>query len=85
MRPPNACANQPEVFLSEICAQVFLSTPTPTGTLHRIAERNGVSHDGRTGRSYNRYAHYYVGPIDVAEAFVREAKRSGFDAWLLTG
>ena len=53
--------------------------------MHRIAERNGVSHDGRTGRSYNRYAHYYVGPIDVAEAFVREAKRSGFDAWLLTG
>jgi hypothetical protein len=26
-----------------------------------------------------------VGPIDVAEAFVREAKRSGFDARLLTG
>ena len=69
--------------MSEICAQVFL--PTPTETLRRIAERNGVSHDGRTNKSYDRYAHYYVGPIDVAEAFVREAKRSGFDAWLLTG
>jgi hypothetical protein len=75
----------PEVFLSEICAQVFLPAPTPTGTLRRIAERNGVSHDGRTDSSYNRYAHYYVGPIDVAEAFVREAKRAGFDAQLLTG
>jgi hypothetical protein len=53
--------------------------------LRRIAERNGVSHDGRTDSSYNRYAHYYVGPIDVAEAFVREAKRTGFDARLLTG
>jgi hypothetical protein len=75
----------PEVFLSEICAQVFLPTPMPTGTLRRIAERNGVSRDGHTDSSYDRYAHYYVGPIDAAEAFVREAKRAGFDARLLTG
>jgi hypothetical protein len=26
-----------------------------------------------------------VGPVDAAEAFVREAKRAGFDARLLTG
>ena len=71
--------------MSEICAQVFLPTPTPTGALRRIAERNGVSHDGRIDNSYDRYAHYYVGPIDAAEAFVREAKRAGFDARLLTG
>jgi hypothetical protein len=51
--------------------------------LHRIAERNGVSRDGHT--QLCRYAHYYVGPIDAAEAFVREAKRAGFDARLLTG
>jgi hypothetical protein len=71
--------------LSEICAQVFLPTPTPTGTLNRIAEHNGVSRDGHTDSSYDRYAHYYVGPIDVAEAFVREAKLAGFDVRLLTG
>jgi len=28
--------------------------------LRRIAERNGVSHNGRTDSSYNHYAHYYV-------------------------
>ena len=71
--------------MSGICVQVFSPAPTPTQTLRRIAERNGVSHDGRTATSYDRYAHYYVGPIDVAEAFVREAKRAGFDARLLTG
>ena len=49
---------------------------------HRRAQ---CSHDGRTDNSYDRYAHYYVGPIDAAEAFVREAKRAGFDARLLTG
>jgi hypothetical protein len=71
--------------LSEICARVFLPTPTPTGTLRSIAEHNGVSRDGHIDSSYGYYAHYYVGPIDSAEAFVREAKRVGFDALLLMG
>jgi hypothetical protein len=70
--------------LSEICAQVFLPAPTPAGTLRRIAERNGVSTMAAPIAAM-RYAHYYVGPIDAAEAFVREAKRAGFDARLLTG
>jgi len=77
-----------EVFLSEICARVFLPTPTPTGTLRSIAEHNGVSRDGHIDSSYGcygYYAHYYVGPIDSAEAFVREAKRAGFDALPLMG
>ena len=77
-----------EVFLSEICARVFLPTPTSTGTLRSIAEHNGVSRDGHIDSSYGcygYYAHYYVGPIDSAEAFVREAKRAGFDALPLMG
>lgn len=73
--------------MSELCAVVrVLRSPNEPGTLRRIAERNGVAHDGRTDTANrDEYNHYYVGTLSATEAFVREARRAGFDAQLRTG